>query len=181
MRSLARYSTSNAVLRTNSTESLHPSEQVQGVFFRKYTRREAIRLHITGWVQNTGAHSSVNISAAHTRLARGTVIGEAFGEPESIMGFKRFLAVRSAACLCTCGWTCGACNRAKAHPKAESMRRTFATKELWRGPRIRRLKYYLERAEEEICNSAQSACLMRQTQMRHGGCVMKLDCLKLII
>jgi acylphosphatase len=43
--------------------------RVQGVFFRKYTQKEAIRLGIVGWVKNT---------------PQGTVEGEAQGPTEQM-------------------------------------------------------------------------------------------------
>ncbi len=50
--------------------------KVQGVFFRKYTKSEAQKLDVTGWVQNT---------------ERQTVIGKAEGTSENISAFKTWL------------------------------------------------------------------------------------------
>ncbi|CAG9330522.1 unnamed protein product [Blepharisma stoltei] len=49
---------------------------VQGVFFRKYTKTQAQKLGLTGWVENT---------------PRGTVIGEAEGPSDKIEEFKHWL------------------------------------------------------------------------------------------
>lgn len=51
--------------------------KVQGVFFRKYTKQEADKLHIRGFVQNTD---------------RDTVIGKAESDKKESLGkFKNFL------------------------------------------------------------------------------------------
>lgn len=50
--------------------------KVQGVFFRKYTQKEAVKLRLSGWVMNTD---------------NGTVVGVAEGPDQDIMKFKRFL------------------------------------------------------------------------------------------
>lgn len=50
--------------------------KVQGVFFRKYTKKKADFLKITGWVQNT---------------SKGTVIGEASGGESGLKLFEQFL------------------------------------------------------------------------------------------
>ena len=47
--------------------------QVQGVFFRRYTVKEAQALSLVGWVRNTG---------------QGTVQGEAQGRPDKVAEFK---------------------------------------------------------------------------------------------
>lgn len=49
---------------------------VQGVYFRKFTEKQAKLLGLTGWVQNT---------------PRSTVIGEAEGPVEKIDEFKHWL------------------------------------------------------------------------------------------
>lgn len=55
--------------------------RVQGVFFRKYTKKKAEALGVTGWVMNT---------------SRGTVLGEAFGNSTACdeMYFFRFVSFR---------------------------------------------------------------------------------------
>ena len=50
--------------------------KVQGVWFRKYTKKKADLLKIRGWVQNT---------------AKGTVVGEACGNSDSLAIFEKFL------------------------------------------------------------------------------------------
>eukprot|EP00475_Leptophrys_vorax_P003146 TRINITY_DN11821_c0_g1_i2.p1 TRINITY_DN11821_c0_g1~~TRINITY_DN11821_c0_g1_i2.p1 ORF type:complete len:113 (-),score=34.11 TRINITY_DN11821_c0_g1_i2:199-537(-) len=50
--------------------------RVQGVFFRKYTQKEAIRLGIVGWVRNT---------------PEGTVEGEAQGRVDQMKQFEKWL------------------------------------------------------------------------------------------
>jgi len=50
--------------------------KVQGVFFRKYTKKQADKLKLTGWVMNT---------------PKGTVVGEANGPQSSIKEFKIWL------------------------------------------------------------------------------------------
>ena len=50
--------------------------RVQGVFFRKFTKTEANKLGLVGWVMNT---------------PRGTVTGEAEGNQHSIEQFKYWL------------------------------------------------------------------------------------------
>ena len=50
--------------------------KVQGVFFRKYTKKEADKLGISGWVMNTD---------------KGTVVGVAEGTKETISQFQSFL------------------------------------------------------------------------------------------
>ena len=53
------------------------SGKVQGVFFRKYTKKKADLLNIQGWCQNTSDKKSV--------------IGEAQGELEQILKFEKYL------------------------------------------------------------------------------------------
>ncbi|KAK9843702.1 hypothetical protein WJX81_003015 [Elliptochloris bilobata] len=55
--------------------------KVQGVFFRKYTVKEAQSLDLVGWVRNTDA---------------GTVEGDAQGRPEKLAEFKEFLTKRGS-------------------------------------------------------------------------------------
>ena len=50
--------------------------KVQGVFFRKFTQQEAIKLKLVGWVMNT---------------EEGTVVGQMQGPPDSIKKFKDWL------------------------------------------------------------------------------------------
>ncbi|EKX45708.1 hypothetical protein GUITHDRAFT_71256 [Guillardia theta CCMP2712] len=50
--------------------------KVQGVFFRKYTQKKALELHLTGWVANT---------------ERGTVVGEAEGSPSKLRIMEEWL------------------------------------------------------------------------------------------
>ena len=52
------------------------SGRVQGVYFRKYTRKKALALNLTGWVQN---------------LDDGSVSLEAFGEPSALQAFEQWL------------------------------------------------------------------------------------------
>ena len=51
--------------------------KVQGVFFRKHTKRFADKNGLRGWCQNTGA---------------GTVVGQAEGNPAAVADFKRWLS-----------------------------------------------------------------------------------------
>ena len=51
--------------------------KVQGVFFRKYTRQQAIRLGLRGWVMNT---------------AEGTVSGEAHGSRAAVEQMSEWLS-----------------------------------------------------------------------------------------
>ena len=51
--------------------------KVQGVFFRKYTRQQAIRLGLRGWVMNT---------------AEGTVSGEAHGPRAAVEQMAEWLS-----------------------------------------------------------------------------------------
>ena len=48
--------------------------KVQGVFFRKYTKKEADKLKLTGWVMNT---------------EKGTVVGVADGEGLNLLIFSK--------------------------------------------------------------------------------------------
>ena len=57
------------------------SGKVQGVFFRKCTKRKADELGLVGWVQNT---------------ARKTVIGEAQGTSDKIESLQQWLEVDSS-------------------------------------------------------------------------------------
>ena len=50
--------------------------KVQGVFFRKYTKKEADKLGLFGWVMNTD---------------KGTVVGVAEGTEDNISQFQNFL------------------------------------------------------------------------------------------
>ncbi len=50
--------------------------KVQGVFFRKYTQQEAIKLKLVGWVMNT---------------EKGTVVGQMQGNFDSIKKMKDWL------------------------------------------------------------------------------------------
>ena len=50
--------------------------KVQGVFFRKYTKKEADKLMLNGWVMNT---------------SQKTVVGEAEGNSDKIKLFQIFL------------------------------------------------------------------------------------------
>ena len=40
--------------------------KVQGVFFRKYTKKEADRLHLTGWVMNTSHKTVIGVAEGQT-------------------------------------------------------------------------------------------------------------------
>ncbi|KAK6998820.1 acylphosphatase-1-like isoform X1 [Biomphalaria glabrata] len=51
--------------------------KVQGVFFRKHTQKEATKLGLTGWVQNTPA---------------GTVVGVIEGTEDKVKLMKKWLA-----------------------------------------------------------------------------------------
>ena len=55
--------------------------KVQGVFFRKYTHKEAQRLHLVGWVKNTST---------------GTVTGVAEGEKHHIIEFQKWLETKGS-------------------------------------------------------------------------------------
>lgn len=50
--------------------------KVQGVFFRKYTKKEADKLKLTGWVMNT---------------EKGTVVGVADGPETDLKQFQNWL------------------------------------------------------------------------------------------
>lgn len=50
--------------------------KVQGVFFRKYTKKKADLLNLKGWCKNT---------------ARGTVQGEAVGSAQQMPSFVKYL------------------------------------------------------------------------------------------
>lgn len=58
--------------------------RVQGVFFRDYTRREALRLGLTGWVRN---------------LATGSVETEFEGNPEQVEAMLSWLSIGSPQSL----------------------------------------------------------------------------------
>jgi len=58
--------------------------RVQGVFFRDYTRRQAQRLGLSGWVRN---------------MATGSVETEFEGEPEQVAAMLEWLAVGSPLSL----------------------------------------------------------------------------------
>lgn len=58
--------------------------RVQGVFFRDYTRREALRLGLTGWVRN---------------LATGSVETEFEGSPNQVKGMLDWLSIGSPQSL----------------------------------------------------------------------------------
>ena len=58
--------------------------RVQGVFFRDYTRREAQRLGLSGWVRN---------------LATGSVETEFEGKPEQVAAMLDWLSVGSPLSL----------------------------------------------------------------------------------
>ncbi|XP_054759716.1 acylphosphatase-2-like [Lytechinus pictus] len=55
--------------------------KVQGVFFRRDTRRKARELFLTGWVQNTN---------------KGTVIGQAQGQEDKIKLMKSWLKTKGS-------------------------------------------------------------------------------------
>jgi len=63
---------------TNKDHSISSIFFLQGVFFRKHTQQEAVKLGIFGFVQNE---------------ADGTVTGEAEGRMENIVNFKYWLQV----------------------------------------------------------------------------------------
>ncbi|XP_003746115.1 acylphosphatase-2 [Galendromus occidentalis] len=54
---------------------------VQGVFFRKYTQQEAVKLGVVGWIRNT---------------ARGTVEGEIQGPEDNYGDMKRWLETKGS-------------------------------------------------------------------------------------
>ena len=58
--------------------------RVQGVFFRDYTRREALRLGLTGWVRN---------------LATGSVETEFEGSPDQVEDMLDWLSIGSPQSL----------------------------------------------------------------------------------
>ena len=58
--------------------------RVQGVFFRDYTRREALRLGVTGWVRN---------------LATGSVETEFEGNPDQVKAMLDWLSIGSPQSL----------------------------------------------------------------------------------
>ena len=58
--------------------------RVQGVFFRDYTRREALRLGLTGWVRN---------------LATGSVETEFEGSLDQVKGMLDWLSIGSPQSL----------------------------------------------------------------------------------
>ncbi len=58
--------------------------RVQGVFFRDYTRREALRLGLTGWVRN---------------LATGSVETEFEGNPDQVQAMLDWLSIGSPQSL----------------------------------------------------------------------------------
>ena len=58
--------------------------RVQGVFFRDYTRREALHLGLTGWVRN---------------LATGSVETEFEGNPDQVKGMLDWLSIGSPQSL----------------------------------------------------------------------------------
>ena len=58
--------------------------RVQGVFFRDYTRREALRLGLTGWVRN---------------LANGSVETEFEGKPDQVKTMLDWLSIGSPQSL----------------------------------------------------------------------------------
>ncbi|KAK9786084.1 hypothetical protein WJX73_010670 [Symbiochloris irregularis] len=55
--------------------------KVQGVFFRVYTSKEAERLKVVGWVQNTSS---------------GHVEGEIQGQPDQVEEMKEWLKTRGS-------------------------------------------------------------------------------------
>ena len=58
--------------------------RVQGVFFRDYTRREALHLGLTGWVRN---------------LATGSVETEFEGNPDQVKAMLDWLSIGSPQSL----------------------------------------------------------------------------------
>lgn len=55
--------------------------KVQGVFFRKYTKKKADALHLIGWCENTPT---------------GTVSGEASGSVTALNDFKTYLRTQGS-------------------------------------------------------------------------------------
>ena len=55
--------------------------KVQGVFFRKYTQQEAVKLKLVGWVMNT---------------EEGTVVGQIQGKEDAIKKMKDWLKTKGS-------------------------------------------------------------------------------------
>ena len=55
--------------------------KVQGVFFRKYTQQEAVKLKLVGWVMNT---------------EQGTVVGQMQGKFDAINKMKEWLNTKGS-------------------------------------------------------------------------------------
>ena len=75
----ANAATNNATPPTAIEFEIHG--KVQGVFFRKYTRKNALKHGCTGWVKNT---------------TRGTVVGEAEGSPAAIAKLSTWLRTKGS-------------------------------------------------------------------------------------
>lgn len=68
-----------------STKHIIVKGIVQGVFFRKYTKRKADELHISGWVRNTD-NGDVEILAQSTDEAMQQFINWCWmGSPKSVV------------------------------------------------------------------------------------------------
>ncbi len=59
--------------------------RVQGVFFRDYTRREALRLGLSGWVRNLADGSVETEFEGHPEKVQAMLDWLSFGSPQSLV------------------------------------------------------------------------------------------------